>query len=178
MILCTVIGRLSLLLHVHIPPAPSFGTKQLILPCMSCRSLSGSRTWIFFVISCTAALWSDGPFGRRQKTLKSVKNVAAILLLHWSTSASVSDSHAGQMRSPASTPASSICFWRPFKIHPQEARRRVQMFANVSLPPSGGLWRKTGRLGSSSTLFMTLSSPPLAQIYFGPILSLASRSHG
>lgn len=120
MILSTVIGRLSLLLHFHIPPAPSFSTKQLIFRCMSCRSLSGSRTWIFFVISCTAALWSDRPFGRQQKTLKSVKNVAAILLLHWSTSVSVSDSHARQMRSPMSAPVSSICFWRPFKIHPQE----------------------------------------------------------
>lgn len=172
MILSTVIGRLSLLLHFHIPPAPSFSTKQLIFRCMSCRSLSGSRTWIFFVISCTAALWSDRPFGRQQKTLKSVKNVAAILLLHWSTSVSVSDSHARQMRSPMSTPVSSICFWRPFKIHPQEET----LSSNVSLPPLGGLWRENGRLGSSSTIFMTLSSL-LVQINLGPILSPASLSH-
>lgn len=36
--------------------------------CTPSYSLSGSRTWIFFVISCTAALWSDSLWAPAEDT--------------------------------------------------------------------------------------------------------------
>lgn len=63
-------------------------------------------------------------FGHRQKTLKSLKNAAAILFSR-STSVSVSDSYTRQMRSLMSTPAAASVF----DIHLKSIHRSCAEFA-------------------------------------------------